>query len=698
MPINFAAESEDPANIAALLDEPTTNINHPYEQRTPLQMLAANITADNFTNTFDCIKLLIDRQANVNVPDQREMTAILTIAKSRRIDLDSKELLVTYLLQNACVNLDTFRKAEARQVLQKMFPSISMPAEKSTELSSSYDVAALIRDLKNDREPEFLMGLEAMLTRDGAVPQDWFKERHAGETLLTVAASRGHAAAVARLLREGADANNYEPNHETAGGITFPLAVASIAGNWKVVKLLLQCRGLDVRRVPVLINIVRNMDETGGNHRICDYGKCFDLLLAHEAIDVNQKDANGNTALHMAVKYNNKSATLALLKRGAYVGAQNKFNDFPINDIDPTVLETHLNNCITTNDRRSGDDAYEIRFNFSNLVPSGCRGGADVKKEYATRTKHSDEMAPVEYMAKSKELKHLVKHPLIASFLFLKWHRLSTVFYANFVCYSIYCLALISYLLFCYGQNAPRPLAACLYTISAVGGLYVLAREVAQLIMSPKVYMTNRENYLELALIGMTVAVLVPHDYAESTRRTVAAITILLAVSEFFLLTGSLPVLSFSTHLVMLKTVSKSFLRGLLLYSIILIAFALCFYTLLGEDDEIMAVKRKNDDPIVFPTTVADGDAAAAAEGEDDEFNKFGHPGISIIKTVVMLTGEFDASSINFKHNISSYFIFVIFVFLISTVLFNLLNGLAVSDTQVRSGRDEFSFFRLHYY
>lgn len=91
-----------------------------------------------------------------------------------------------------------------------------------------------------------------------------------------------------------------------------------------------------------------------------------------------------------------------------------------------------------------------------------------------------------------------------------------------------------------------------------------------------------------------------------------------------------------------------------------MIAFALCFYILLVGDEN------------------AEGD-------DDDEFNKFVHPGIAIIKTVVMLTGEFDAASIDFQRNISSYFIFVIFVFLISTVMFNVLTGLAISDIQVRS-------------
>jgi hypothetical protein len=47
-----------------------------------------------------------------------------------------------------------------------------------------------------------------------------------------------------------------------------------------------------------------------------------------------------------------------------------------------------------------------------------------------------------------------------------------------------------------------------------------------------------------------------------------------------------------------------------------------------------------------------------------------------------MLTGEFEFGNLEI-HQTSNYIIFVLFVFLITIVLFNLLNALAVSDTQV---------------
>lgn len=71
-----------------------------------------------------------------------------------------------------------------------------------------------------------------------------------------------------------------------------------------------------------------------------------------------------------------------------------------------------------------------------------------------------------------------------------------------------------------------------LYLISALGVLYVVVREIAQLVMSPRVYVRNKENYLEIVLIFTTAIVLMNIEFEESTRRTVAAFTILLAVSE----------------------------------------------------------------------------------------------------------------------------------------------------------------------
>ncbi|KAG4068728.1 hypothetical protein HA402_002419 [Bradysia odoriphaga] len=677
-PINFAVESEDPDNLNALLENPHVRVDNIHEGSTPLQYLASIISDANFQNVSECIKSLIASQANVNIPNNRGLTPILTLAK-KKVSPEKNAELLQHFLDNCSVDLDSLRDGEARKVLSKNFPQLILPEKFSGEIE--WDFRSLSTALIEHKEQNFIRGLDKFLerTNDSDNRQNVFREHPSNETLLTLATRNGLANAVEKLLRCGDSPTNVEL-YGFSSKLTSPLELACIYGYWKILDMFLKSSKVDINSGPYLIKAIQNIGEQSTN-KSSDFLKCFKLLVNYEGIDLNRKDDAGNTPLHVAVNYNIEAVALELLRRGAYIGSKNKFNELSINDIEPRILEKHFNNCIQTNGRRSGDTNYEIIFEYTNLVPSCLTNGKPSKIPTQGST---DEMAPIEYMAKSNELKHLVKHPLIASFLFLKWHRLAMIFYTNFFCYTIYCMSMIFFLLFCYGNEGRNAaLNSVLYAICAMGGLYVFVRELMQFVISPRTYLKTIENWMEVTLIVMTVVVLSSENYKDSTRRTFAAITILLAVCEFFILTGSLPVLSFSTHLVMLKTVSKSFLKSLMLYSIILIAFALCFYTLLGKDGPDDETDRK----VVAPKT--DGEE----EEEDGEFNQFLHPGLAIIKTVVMLTGEFDASDIKFNKNVYSYAIFLIFVFMISTVLFNLLNGLAVSDTQAIKSEAELMNF-----
>lgn len=196
-------------------------------------------------------------------------------------------------------------------------------------------------------------------------------------------------------------------------------------------------------------------------------------------------------------------------------------------------------------------------------------------------------------------------------------------------------------------------------------------------------YVRQISSYVTLVTVVLTVLLLVQWPaamWSQRWGRILSAMLVLLSTGEFFLLLGSLPVLSFSTHLVMLLKVTQSFLKSLLLYSIMLAAFALCFFLLLSPD-EAPAVK---DDE-----TPAAKEADAVEDAE--EFHQFRHFGLAIVKTLVMMTGEFDAGSIGLERHGFNLVVFVVFVFLVSTVLFNLLNGLAVHDTQVIKADAELS-------
>lgn len=188
--------------------------------------------------------------------------------------------------------------------------------------------------------------------------------------------------------------------------------------------------------------------------------------------------------------------------------------------------------------------------------------------------------------------------------------------------------------------------------------LLLAVRELFQLLVSPHKYVLSPENWMEALLIVVTAVLLLSRQTNSYSRQQLSAIAILLSWAELVLLIGRHPMLA--TNIEMFKTVSLNFLKFLAWYSILIVAFALSFYTLFRDC----------------------GGGGAGACKADDEDNFFLSPGMSVFKSIVMLTGEFDAGSIPFvSFPVTSHVLFVLFVFLIAIVLFNLLNGLAVSDT-----------------
>lgn len=601
------------------------------------------------------------------------MTPISHILNNRKLSDENKRTVVTYLLVNAeDIDIDSYRNGEARRLLTKKFPDIELPNIRK-QGNETWDFNQLKLCLERENEAEFLRGLNIAAETNPSDLQQLFTASDDNGTLLVLAVRKGLTKAVERMLRLGADINYAVQTQQRP---LTAIECACIYGHWQTLEILLQSPKINLNTAEPLVSIiVKNIGEQSSSK--CNYEKCFQILLKRSDIDLDQQDIYNCSALHYAVKYSNKNAILTLLKHGAYIGVKSSFDQYSISNINPKVFEQHLDSCITTNDFRMGDDNFEICFDYKNLVPVSTR---QQRKESVDEDSIvcGDEMAPIEFISKSNELRHLIKHPIITSFLFLKWHRLAFIFYMNLFVYCMFTASILAYIFSCYrDENSSGALKELLRGISCVLTIIIFLREISQVVFAPRKYFQNLENYLEIALLLMVSLILCNVRVTETERRTIAAITILLVAGELFILLGSLEIFSFSTHFIMLKTVATSFIKGFAFYVIILGAFSLCFYALLNEPSE---PKDKITENHINPTLT---DLDKTEEEEEADFNKFSNVGLSIMKTVVMLTGEFDAASINFNLNAWSYIVFLAFLFLISTVLFNLLNGLAVSDTQV---------------
>ncbi|XP_063823287.1 transient receptor potential cation channel protein painless [Ostrinia nubilalis] len=682
-PIHFAVESGNLEGLRALLEDDRIDVNIKSKGNTALLLAIKKIEdlEDDREHDLviyeDMIELLLKTGCNPNSPDSKGITPVYSAAKQ------GLERVITLILDYAKdpVDLDTYkdrRGKSARYFLKEAFPHLLAKFDSFGEVIETIDNDKLFSYLSRHEEENFIRDFTMLVNKNEHRPA--LSANNGMNTMLQLATEKGFERVVNTLLSSGAD-----PNATCSGNTYRPIAIACQNGYYKILKKFVENEStlFDQVNGESLIQITIKGMRLNAKNSNSDHKGCLEILFKHPKINinVNYPDLKDNTALHYAARNGDSDTVLELLRNGACIGLRNKFNEPPLADINAKTLETYLDECITTNGERPSDDDYEIHLKYSFLVypnnslenelskPLMDNANNNIKEYDAILAPETDALL---YMTRNDELKQLLKHPVITSFLYLKWQRISCLFFANITFYSLFWLCLILYIILGYGvenkqsiSNSIEILNAVTHVGAIIGFIMLIIRELFQLIVSPSKYLQSIENWMEIALIFVTAWIVCYDSAAASTKQQLSAIAILLSSAELVLLIGQFPTLS--TNIVMLKTVSWNFFKFLLWYCILIIAFALSFYTLFREDNE-------EDQTPPNPNNTG-------KEEEEEDF--FEDPGRSLFKTIVMLTGEFDAGSIKFStFPVTSHIIFMVFVFMIPIVLFNLLNGLAVSDTQ----------------
>ncbi|KAH8283437.1 hypothetical protein KR018_001669 [Drosophila ironensis] len=674
--INFAADSRDPGNVYALLrprrDGDPVQVDRRYAELTPLNSLAKNLTEANWNEVKACMELLLNHGASPNAVDQREFTALHMVLRNRKIPEEAKKKLVTLFLSQSSLDIDCFREGEVRTLLEESHPELQLPVKRETPPQP--DVEQLKRTLINCGEEKFLDQLGKYLRNFSGSP-DHQRAGEQGDNQALLSDSRDNNQRIAdqenfqKLLLESIKRGKHQAlNAVLAAGVNIngsnkpggasPVEVAAITGNWQALERLLKERELQVKNLTLLNELMSKLEWP--SYDFVNYERCFKVLLTSDRVNINEADKAGFTPLFYAVKYRNRRAAAELLQHGAYIGAK------AIEELPSDLLQECFDACITTNGMNPTNPNFEIQMDFKNLM-------------YRNPGKPlHHEMTPIAFMAESQDLRHLLRHPLVSAFLFLKWHRLFLFFFANMILYSLFTFSITMHTLYKFNENAGSAVTEIFGVLTWVGIAYLIIRELVQLLMSRWQYFRSFTNWMELALIFLSIFNRMDFVQDKDTQRFLAVLNVLLVSVELCLLVGSLPLPSISTHMLMLRAVLSSFVKSFTFYSIFVITFGLCFYILFGIplDQDANA------------TTPSPSVAPSSESGGDGDFNTFSKPLLALIKTIVMLTGEFDAGDIKFT-NAYTYLIFLLFVFFMSIVLFNLLNGLAVSDTQVIKAQAE---------
>lgn len=324
-----------------------------------------------------------------------------------------------------------------------------------------------------------------------------------------------------------------------------------------------------------------------------------------------------------------------LLLKGADVTARTKGGVTALSFIirrTPDVLSrfvARFDQAISLHDHELGDVDCELRLDFRPLVPGG-RGETDL-------------MLCLVEVGQG----HVLKHPLCESFLYLKWLRIRKFFLLSLIFHSIFVILFTGYIGATYLWQVKQLSDVLLWPV--LGFTCVLAcKELFQVAHGICSYARRWENWLQWSVIMASGIILIPSAY--TWQHHIAALGILLVWIELMMVVGRFPM--FGIYVQMFTQVSINFFKFLAAYVCLIVGFSLGF-----------SVLHKN-------------------------YKSFANPLVSLLKTVIMMSGELEFEDIFFdeaaplKYPGTAHLMLLGFVILVTVILTNLMVGLAVSDIQ----------------
>lgn len=166
---------------------------------------------------------------------------------------------------------------------------------------------------------------------------------------------------------------------------------------------------------------------------------------------INKKDLHGNTALHYATQKWSQDVVRQLLERGANIGIKNRWGEVPINKILPDTMEDFLNQFCLQSAKDVNHEDFQLSFRYQFLAPPVDNLPVELQGPYTQEMEEQSaysksiqeryalpETESLWYMGQSREHRHLLKHPVITSFLWLKWTRIRRYFNRNLRFYALF--------------------------------------------------------------------------------------------------------------------------------------------------------------------------------------------------------------------------------------------------------------------
>ncbi|XP_060807292.1 transient receptor potential channel pyrexia isoform X2 [Amyelois transitella] len=476
--------------------------------------------------------------------------------------------------------------------------------------------------------------------------------------VLHIAAESGHADILKFLIEYDEEKTNEMINALTAGDRRGfgPIHFAVAENNVECVKLLLSKRA-DVRlrttcsphksSTPLHVAAVKNSVEIAK------------VILNFDKTTIYEVNSMGWFPIHSASHHGSRDIITLLLREGAdlsgYTDGPKKFRrtamDMIINNLSkPTeFMEDVFDSYIATNNLNLQDPNCEITIDYRILMPSVCE---------------MEQMKVIEALLKTGNRygqKRLLVHPLVESFLYLKWKALLPFFYTIIAVYAFFLMSLTVFVVsvFFYNDTHEEP---PVWLNPQIWG-YVMYASICLILIQEMLYMNVKssryflqlETWVKFGSIGLAIilplAVLIISGWSDSEwPRHVATLALLLSWLEMMFLLSRFP--NWGYYVLMFGKVASNVIKILCTFAFLVIGFSLSFM-------------------IQFHSQMP-----------------FESPWAAMVKTVVMMTSEFDYEALFDEEHSADLatslvivrIIFLVFLILAAIVLMNLMVGVAVND------------------
>ncbi|XP_058123402.1 transient receptor potential cation channel protein painless-like [Anopheles ziemanni] len=675
-PIHLAALSCDRDNLNELLQCEDVLVDKKFEDRTALFLLFEQITEEKLFEKIpeekkraevrgvitENIKLLLQHDAEINEPNENNVHPLVKLLTGGD---DWRKSILEYCIENHELCLDA-RNKQLRSAIEKHFPDLMKKVrtvgETAVKLLESY--------IRLPNQEKFISEYRKFCPKPRA------KLTQAKRQEMITKALQNRKLLAMQVLMVDLLAN--EELNDPGPWMSDLLQMCCAYGYVEAVKWFLQIIPRSnktwINNNPLLVTLVKQMAERPKDSRD-DFVSCINLLLEDGRCEIDKRDPLDCTALHHAAMLRIDEAQELLLKKGAYLGSMDVIGKQPISQINSALLERHLDWCIKGNQLYSTNDykEYALTIDFRNFIPP--------------EGEQISELAPVVQLARSLgPSRELLRHPVIASMLLLKWHLLCRCFYTNIVLCASFFLSFMTYLVLDFHTDS----SAWIWIPELIswGGLgYIVLRELFQLMLTWKSYFKSIVNWLEIFLIIICVIVLLRPTVEHGWRQVLSILACGLLTVEFVLLIGTIPLLHISTHIIMLKRVGANFLRLLIPYCVILLPFGVMFHILYQSPHANKSGQTKSWENDTFgtnvssETTIADSAKDENSTSDDNSFNTFHDILQTLSKISVMFTGEFEAANMHLYESVWRTVLFLVFLFVAFCVLYNVMNGVAVGDT-----------------